>query len=105
MLFVATCTDKPDSMELRLSTRPAHLAYLNGLGTRVKAGGALLSADRKSVLGSLLILEGEDEAAIERILAEDPYAQAGLFAATDIKPWRQAVGVPLDSPVIAAAPH
>ena len=95
MLFVATCTDKPDSMVLRLSTRPAHLAYLNGLGAKVKAGGALLSSDRQGVLGSMLILEGESEAEIAKILADDPYAQAGLFASVDVKPWRQAVGVPL----------
>ena len=95
MLFVATCTDKPDSMELRLATRPAHLAYLTGLGAKVKAGGALLSADRQSVIGSMLIFEGEDEAAVAQWLADDPYAQAGLFASVDIKPWRQAVGVPL----------
>jgi len=96
MLFVATCTDKPNSMDLRLSTRPAHLAYLNGLGAKIKAGGALLSSDRQSVVGSLLILEGEDEAAIANMLADDPYAQAGLFASVDVKPWRQAVGVPLN---------
>lgn len=95
MLFVATCTDKPDSNKLRLDARPAHLAYLNGLGAKVKAGGALLSADRRIVLGSLLILEAENEAGIETMLAQDPYAQAGLFANVDIKPWRQAVGVPL----------
>lgn len=95
MLFVATCTDKPDSNALRLQNRPAHLTYLNGLGSRVKAGGALLSADRKDVLGSLLILEAETEAEIEAMLAEDPYALAGLFAQVDVKPWRQAVGVPL----------
>lgn len=95
MLFVATCTDKPNSMELRLSTRPAHLAYLTGLGAKVKAGGALLSADRQGVLGSMLILEGETEADIAKMLADDPYAQAGLFASVDVKPWRQAVGAPL----------
>ena len=95
MLFVATCTDKPQSMELRLSTRPAHLAYLQGLGSNVKAGGALLTPDQTSVIGSMLILEGENEADIAAILARDPYALAGLFASVDVKPWRQAVGVPL----------
>ena len=95
MLFVATCTDKPQSMELRLSTRPAHLAYLTSLGAKVKAGGALLSPDRQSVLGSMLILEGESEEDIAKILADDPYTQAGLFASVDVKPWRQAVGAPL----------
>jgi uncharacterized protein YciI len=95
MLFVATCVDKPDSLPLRLETRPAHLAYLGGLGDRVKAGGALLTTDQKSVLGSLLILGGESEAEIAGLLAQDPYALAGLFVSVDIKPWRQAVGVPL----------
>jgi uncharacterized protein YciI len=95
MLFVATCTDKPESMPLRLETRPAHLAYLGRLGGRVKAGGALLTADQKSVVGSMLILEGESEAEVAALLAEDPYAAAGLFASVDIKPWRQAVGAPL----------
>ena len=37
MLFIATCTDKPDSLQLRLDTRPAHLAYLNGLGAQSAA--------------------------------------------------------------------
>ena len=96
MLFVATCTDKPDSSALRLDNRPAHLAYLNGLGGKVKAAGALLSPDRASVIGSMLILEGADEAEISAMLADDPYARAGLFAGVDVKPWRQAVGVPLN---------
>jgi uncharacterized protein len=95
MLFVATCTDKPDSNALRLQNRPAHLVYLSGLGAKVKAGGALLSADRQTVIGSLLILQAETEAEIEAMLAQDPYALAGLFAHVDVKPWRQAVGVPL----------
>ena len=96
MLFVATCTDKPGSNTLRLQTRPAHLAYLNGLGARVKAAGALLTPDRKTVIGSLLILEGDDLSEIETMLTQDPYAQAGLFASVDIKPWRQAVGRSLE---------
>lgn len=95
MLFVATCTDKPDSLPLRLDTRPAHLTYLNGLGARIRAGGALLTADQKSVVGSMLILEGESEPEIVALLADDPYAKAGLFASVDVKPWRQAVGVAL----------
>jgi uncharacterized protein YciI len=95
MLFVATCTDKPDSSALRLENRAQHLNYLNGLGAKVKAGGALLSADRASVIGSMLILECADEAEIAALLADDPYARAGLFASIDVKPWRQAVGAPL----------
>jgi len=79
MLFIATCTDRPNSQALR----------------RVRAGGALLTQDQKSVVGSLLILQGENEAEILELLAADPYAHVGLFASVEVRPWRQAVGIPL----------
>jgi uncharacterized protein len=54
MLFVATCVDNPDSADKRMENRPAHLAYLNGLGSRVKIGGALLAAeDHRRPVGSM----------------------------------------------------
>ncbi|MGO4871637.1 MAG: YciI family protein [Roseiarcus sp.] len=95
MLFVATCTDKPDSVARRLENRPAHLAYLASLGMRVKLGGALLTSDQKSVVGSMIVFEAADEAEVAKLLADDPYAKAQLFASVDVKPWRQAVGVSL----------
>ena len=95
MLYVAVCTDKPDSLETRLDNRPAHLEFLKGLGAKVKAAGALMTPDEKSPMGSLLIFEGESVAEIEALLANDPYAKAGLFASVAVTPWRQAVGTPL----------
>jgi uncharacterized protein YciI len=55
----------------------------------------LLTQDQKSVVGSLLILQGENEAEILELLAADPYAHVGLFASVEVRPWRQAVGIPL----------
>ena len=92
MLFIATCVDKPQSLDTRLANRPAHLAYLEGLGSKVKIGGAILADDLKTPVGSMLIFEGESETDIRAILAEDPYARAGLFESVTVKPWRQAVG-------------
>ncbi len=92
MLFIATCVDKPQSLDTRLANRPAHLAYLEGLGSKVKIGGAMLAEDLKTPVGSVLIFEGDSETAIRAILAEDPYARAGLFDSVTVKPWRQAVG-------------
>ena len=46
MLFVATCTDRPDSMAKRLASRPAHLAYLASLGARVKIGDSWVERGR-----------------------------------------------------------
>jgi uncharacterized protein YciI len=95
MLFIAICADTPDSSQLRRDNRPAHLAYLNSLGAKVRAAGALLTADKQGVVGSLLIFEGDNEAEIAAMVANDPFAKAGVFASVDVKPWRQAVGVPL----------
>ncbi len=92
MLYIVTCVDKPKSLELRLANRPAHLDYLKGLGATVKIGGAMLSDDGQAPIGSMLIFEGESEADIRRMLAEDPYAKAGLFETVAVRPWRQAVG-------------
>ena len=95
MLYVAACTDKPNSLETRLANRPAHLEFLNTLGAKVKAGGALLNAEQTTPVGSLLIFEGDSVAEIEALLANDPYAKAGLFSSVTVTPWRQAVGAPL----------
>jgi uncharacterized protein YciI len=95
MLFIATCVDKPHSIETRLANRPAHLAYLNGLGTKVKIAGAILADDFMTPLGSMLIFEGAGEADVQSIVAMDPYTLAGLFESVTVKPWRQAVGQPL----------
>ena len=92
MPFVATRVDKPHSVDKRKENRPAHLAYLNGLGSRVKIGGALLGPDRQTPVGSLIIFGGESEDDILVLLDKDPYRLAGLFESVSVKPWRPAVG-------------
>lgn len=95
MLFVAICLDKPDHVDLRLATRNAHLAYLTEHAPRVKLGGAFLDSAGEKPIGSMLIIEAEHEAAARTLLAADPYAQAGLFASVELRPWRRAIGVEL----------
>ena len=97
MLFIATCIDKPDCLAKRTGRRPAHLVYLSSLGAKVRAAGALLDPTGQNPVGSLLIFEAADEAAVRAMVAADPFAEAGLFASVDVKPWRQAVGAPLAS--------
>lgn len=95
MLFVAICLDKPDHVALRLSTREAHLAFLARHDARVKLGGPFLDAEGKNPIGSLLVIEAEDDAAARALLAEDPYAQAALFASVELRPWKRVVGAEL----------
>jgi hypothetical protein len=86
MLFALISTDKPGARELRLATRPDHLAYLKGLGGRVKAAGPFTDASG-APNGSLVVVEAADRAEAERLAAADPYAAAGLFRSVDIRPW------------------
>jgi uncharacterized protein len=95
MLFVATCLDKPDSADKRMENRPAHLAYLNGLGARLKIGGALLASDHKTAAGSMIIFEADSEAEVLALLSKDPFSLAEVFESVSVKPWRQGVGQPL----------
>lgn len=86
MLFVLTAIDKPDGLALRLSVRDAHLAYARETG-RMRLGGPFLDAD-SAMCGSMMVVEGPDLETIKAWHAEDPYVKAGLFASSDIRPWK-----------------
>lgn len=92
-LFVVLCTDKPDSLDLRMGNRPAHLDYHNARLAKVKAGGPFLD-DADRMVGSMLILDVADKAEAEAIVADDPYTLAGLFASVEIRPWRWGLNPP-----------
>ncbi len=87
MLFAIICTDRPASLDLRLATRAAHIAYLTTYADRVVHGGPLLDTDGRPC-GSLLLVDVVDRAAAEGFAASDPYNRAGLFESTVIRPFR-----------------
>lgn len=88
MLFALICNDKLDHLQTRLDIRPDHIAFLNGLNEKgaLKFAGPFLDEGGKPN-GSLVVIDAEDRAAAERLAADDPYAEAGLFASVDIRPW------------------
>ena len=91
-LFLLLCTDREGATALRAATRGAHLAYLAAHADRVKLGGPWLDETEGAPRGSLLLVEAPDLAAARAFAASDPYAQAGLFAEVQIRPWRLVVG-------------
>lgn len=95
MLFAAICLDKSDHVDVRLATRAAHLAFLDKHSASVRLGGPFLDAAGEKPIGSLLILDCADEKTARALLAEDPYAQAGLFARVELRPWKRVVGAAL----------
>jgi uncharacterized protein len=91
-LFVLTCIDKPNALDLRMATREAHFAYARSFpeGT-IRLGGPFLD-DNGDMAGSLIILDVADLAAARAFNLGDPYQKAGLFERVDIRPWKATFG-------------
>lgn|SRR5690606_32836451 len=96
MLYSIVATDNNDSLELRLSVRPAHLERLHSLqqqGRLVLAGPnpAIDSPDPGSAgfSGSLIVAEFASLAEAQQWAEADPYVSAGVYAQVSVKPFKQ----------------
>jgi hypothetical protein len=85
-LFVVIATDKENSLPLRLATRDAHFAYARETNA-IRIGGPFLNA-KDEMAGSLIIFEAADLETARRWHANDPYVKAGLFAHSEVRPWK-----------------
>jgi len=86
-LFVFHGLDKPGGLELRKATRQSHLDWIASLAPIVKIGGPMLADDGATPVGSMLVIEADMLDAAKALLAQDPYALAGLWASTSIRPF------------------
>jgi hypothetical protein len=91
MHFVFQGTDKPDSLDIRMENRPAHVEWLKS--SPIPLAGPLLDA-AGTMIGSLVVCEVETIEDAIALFENDPYAKAGLFASTSITPWNWVIGKP-----------
>lgn len=89
-LFVVSWLDKPNSLDVRMAAREAHLAYVRETGL-VRLGGPFLDANG-DMAGSMIIIEADDLETAKAWHALDPYRAAGLFETSEVRPWRTTVG-------------
>lgn len=87
-LYAIHCIDKPDSVDLRVATRPEHLAYLQRQESDILVAGPLLDPEGGPI-GSLLIIDFADRKAAIEFAAGDPYSQVGLFASVAVTAYRK----------------
>ena len=85
--FIVLCRDKPNALALRKETRPAHLEYFENYGNKGLLAGPMLGPDGEPI-GSMLVIEAENEETARAFAANDPYAKAGVFASTEIIPFK-----------------
>lgn len=96
MYYAIVSQDIDNSLALRKSARPAHLARLNAL----KDNGRLLVAGPNPAIdndepgdagftGSLVIAEFESLANAQAWADSDPYIEAGVYASVSVKPFKK----------------
>jgi len=96
MLYAILSEDHPNSLDIRLRTRPAHLARLETLKTQgrlVLAGPhpAIDSPDPgpAGFSGSLIVAEFSDLEAAKTWALADPYYEAGVYVNVVVKPFKR----------------
>ena len=96
MLYAIISVDVADSLEKRLSARPAHLNRLQRLqdeGRLVLAGPhPAIDSDNPGdagFTGSLVVADFENLAAAQLWADADPYNDAGVYANVTVKPFKK----------------
>ena len=95
MYYAIISEDVPNSLALRMTARPAHVARLEAL----KAEGRLLVAGPHPAIdsldpgeagfsGSLVIAEFESLEQAQAWADADPYIEAGVYQSVTIKPYK-----------------
>ena len=88
--------DNDNSLEKRLSVRPAHLERLQAL---LNAGRLLVAGPNPAIdnedpgpngfTGSIIIAEFESLEAAQQWADEDPYIDAGVYESVTVKPFKK----------------
>ena len=96
MLYAILSEDVADSLEKRKSARPAHLQRLQDLQNegRLVLAGPHPAIDSNTpgeagFTGSLVIAEFADLTSAKNWADLDPYANAGVYANVNVKPFKQ----------------
>lgn len=96
MYYIVLATDVANSLDKRLSTRPAHLARLQQLKDegRLLVAGPLPAIDSEDpgaagYSGSLIIAEFPSLDEARAWAGADPYVAAGVYAEVSVKPFRK----------------
>ena len=96
MFYAIVGQDVPDSLDRRLTARPAHLERLHTLqqAGRLMLAGPFPAIDSNDpgaagFSGSLIVAEFESLADAQAWADADPYVTAGVYAGVSVKPFRK----------------
>lgn len=92
MATICYCEDRPHASTARRENTADHLEYIETILDRILVAGPLLDDDTGGYLGSCFVYDTDDEKEAKRLLHNDPYYKAGLYARVAIRPFRPAAG-------------
>lgn len=90
-LLIAYDGTGPDGYDRRMKSRPEHLekiAFVKKAG-HFLCGGAILD-DSGKMIGSMILYEAEDRAALDKLLENEPYIYNRVWEKIEIRPFRMA---------------
>jgi uncharacterized protein len=91
MHFVIHCLDRPGALSTRLDHYDRHKAYLASAPVDIVISGPLLDDDGATMIGSLLVVDADDRAAVDSFHRGDPFFDAGVWERVEIHPFHKRV--------------
>lgn len=91
-LYVIIGHDVPDSLALRKQFRPAHLERLAVLDQQkrlIVGGPTPIAHGKPEIGGSVLVVDFDNDEAVQAWASEEPYLLNGVYSHVDIKPFIQ----------------
>lgn len=94
-LFAVRFHDRPGSGELRRELLQAHLAWVAAHPDALRVAGSLRDEPGGTPVGGLWVVRAANKAAVEALIATDPFTTGGLRAGWEIHHWSKALPQPV----------
>ncbi len=90
-LLIAYDGNDAEALNRRMKVRENHLANVDALKKtgEFHLGGAILD-DNGKMIGSMIVYEYPNRAALDQMLKEEPYITGGVWKTIEIRPFRLA---------------
>ena len=91
--FLFHAIDRAGTGKLRQVLRDEHRVAIRRADPRCRCilGGPLFDGDG-AMIGTALVFEADDAAAVHAFMADDPYLRGGLFARFEVRRWAIGLG-------------
>lgn len=94
-LFAVRFFDKPGAADLRRQLLQAHLEWVAAHQDAVRVAGSLRESPDATPVGGLWVVRAPSRAAVEALIATDPFTTGGLRERWEILHWSKALPQPV----------